>query len=194
MLPLTNSENQREDQLGDRMPTKRTFTKRRTIAFAATTVIAVLILLVGLALRNNIGLLPFLRDVGLIKVTSSGFFDAMESQDLTYDYNGDGVVSGEDYSLMEEAESQETPDASVETTGEETEIAMATADSAGGGTATGVELPSVRGFYANEFMGTVNVNYPLDLPSGPADFAPLLTLSYSSENVDNIQMGTSLIL
>lgn len=56
------------------------------------------------------------------------------------------------------------------------------------GTLPDLRLPSVRGFNVSEQTGAATINYPLTLPPGPGGFAPSLALSYSSSNVDDIQV------
>jgi RHS repeat-associated protein len=55
-------------------------------------------------------------------------------------------------------------------------------------------LPSVSNFEVNLQSGNSTLQYPLNLPPGPAGFGPKVSLSYNSGNVDRVawsQQGTS---
>lgn len=129
---------------------------------------------------SKAGVIGYLRDSGLIKINEGEFFSALESQNLVYDYNRDGAVTGEDYPSLSK------------TVGE----TSVTTDTSGSGDAeidTGgaeVKMPSIKSFSSSAFDGSVNVNYPIDLPSGPGGLTPTLSINYSSSAVDDLQLGT----
>jgi RHS repeat-associated protein len=149
---------------------------------------------------SSLKLKQLARKVGLKNVSLANYFDALESQDLTYDYNQDGVVSGEDYALM-------MKDLSLPTEQEFTKFNKMSVDNMVSKTMSeplsdelvlteGDEiandklvLPSIKGFSSDAQNGTASVSYPINLPSGLGGLTPSLTLSYSSAAVDNMFVG-----
>ncbi|MGD8744585.1 MAG: hypothetical protein PVJ52_03260, partial [Candidatus Woesebacteria bacterium] len=119
-----------------------------------------------------------LRRLGLVKTSSSGFFKALDSQDLVYDYNGDGNVTEEDYSIY------------LQSVGATSSSSTTQASSDGAATtAENLYLPSVRGFSSSAYTGSVTVSNPISLPSGHARVTPTVNLAYSSGNVDDLFSG-----
>lgn len=49
-------------------------------------------------------------------------------------------------------------------------------------------LPSVNNFEMDLQSGTASLNYPIDVPAGPGSFVPKVSLSYSSGNVDRVDV------
>jgi len=128
-------------------------------------------------------ILQLLRKNKILTTTEKGFFEALKSQNLLYDFNNDGFVTGLDYSLML-AEQKEgvLPEMFVTTTSSGSE-------GDNGQDRSNISLPSVKGFSTNEFDGSANVDYAFDLPVGPGGLTPKLALSYSSSSVDDMQVG-----
>ena len=55
-------------------------------------------------------------------------------------------------------------------------------------------LPTINNFEVDLQSGSATVNYPINLPPGPAGFGPKVALSYNSGNVDRVdinQQGSS---
>jgi len=127
-------------------------------------------------------ILQLLRKAKILGTSELGFFEALKTQNLLYDYNNDGFVTGEDYSLMlAEKKDGVLPGIFV----------TQSAGSAGENPLdrSNFSLPTVKGFSTNEFDGSANVDYPLDLPAGPGGLTPKLALSYSSSSVDDMNVG-----
>jgi RHS repeat-associated protein len=50
-------------------------------------------------------------------------------------------------------------------------------------------LPSVNSFEVDLQSGTASIQYPFNIPPGPAGFGPKVSLSYNSGNVDRVDVG-----
>jgi len=155
------------------------------LAFILVTIIS------GLAISKNIKvsefltrtlrLKPVLRQIGLLETSTAGFFEALETQDLTYDFDNNGYVDHNDYSVM--AQSKTTKVSEEPTT--VTATAEETSDSS-----EKINLPSVTGFSSDLFTGAATISYPISLSSGPTGLSPSLAISYSSASIDDMWVGT----
>lgn len=126
-----------------------------------------------------------LKKIGLVRATVPGYFKALQTQNLFYDFNNDGLVDGVDYMpLLNETQ---TPQPKVKgiTAGEIQPLAAA-----GETEVAPQQLPSVKGFGGNDFNGEATVSYGIDVPAGPAGLAPSLGVAYSSGSVDDLLTGT----
>ena len=56
-------------------------------------------MLIWLNWMRGLRRLSILRTAGIVKVSVPEYFTALKTQDLAYDFNKDGYVTGEDYSL-----------------------------------------------------------------------------------------------
>jgi hypothetical protein len=135
---------------------------------------------------SQLGLYQRLQSIGLLRTTIPGYFDALRSQNLAYDLDGDGEVTGKDYPLL-------VKDLFPDATSSETRVSAVTALAADEVPAESenVDLPSVRGYSTDEFTGSATATYPFDLPVGRAGMKPSLSLSYSSGAVDDMFAGVS---
>ena len=131
-------------------------------------------------------LMPLLRRTGIVKLTAPGYFEALDTQNLLYDMNGDGMVSGEDYApLLKDIDDMEVQ----EKTNENTSLVLQA--TSGPDSETGnYFLPTTNNFGNDEFNGAATVSVPINLPAGTAGLTPSLGLSYSSANVDDLHLGT----
>ena len=131
------------------------------------------------------GILGQLKKIGLVKATVPGYFKALQTQNLFYDYDGNGVVDGFDYvPVLEETETAQPKVKGISTS----EIQPLAA--AGETEVAPQQLPSTKGFGGNDFNGEATVSYGIEVPAGPAGLAPSLGVSYSSGSVDDLMVGT----
>jgi len=163
---------------------KKFFSKK---PFLLLTVFAVFLVFIavlvnssgGMKLLSKLGVLNALKKTGMLRADENDFFNALETQDLVYDYNRDGTVTGDDYAfVVPTVPAQAVAASSVDSSTTNTD-AMGEAD-----------LPSVKGISSNTFDGAATVSYDFDLPTGTAGLTPSLSLFYSSSNVDDMQTGT----
>ncbi len=127
----------------------------------------------------------FLRNSGLVRPTVTGYFAALKNQNLLYDFNDDGAVTGDDYAILLKTREPAGPDLTALTIPSE----AATTDAASEAESQGYDLPSVKNFSSDDFTGTATVSYPINLPTGMAGLTPSLSLSYSSASVDDLLVG-----
>lgn len=135
-----------------------------------------------IAVLNRLKILHLLRTSGLIKPDIPGYFAALKTQNLIYDYNNDNVVTGDDYLALVKAVDPTAVSA--------VQSAPAAAEGDDPAAAENISLPSVRGFSTDAFTGAATSSFPFDLPPGPAGLSPSLGLSYSSGAVDDLFTGT----
>ncbi len=164
------------------------------------TIISLIIIVFSLAVSNDnvivgflnkAGLISLLRSNGIIKTSYGGYFKALEKQNLVYDYNRDGVVSGEDYSLFVSALSKKNlpPSPSITPTPAVSPIIDSGTESDETAEGESITLPSVRTASSNTFTGSATSSYPISLPEGMAGLRPSLSLNYSSGSVDDLYTG-----
>jgi len=144
---------------------------------------------------NELGIYRAIRATGIAGKSVPGYFEALTSQNLLYDYNSDGVVSGEDYSSVvaasQRAKITPTPTLSVTpipTMAPPGEEQILVGDNPA--TAQDLVLPSTRSFGTDTFNGAATVSYPIEIPPYKANLSPGLALSYSSATVDGLYTGT----
>ncbi|OGG12222.1 hypothetical protein A3J20_03400 [Candidatus Gottesmanbacteria bacterium RIFCSPLOWO2_02_FULL_42_29] len=135
--------------------------------------------------KNTLAFRRSLKKFGLIKPSVPGYFKALKTQDLFYDYNSDDVIDGPDYVLLLKEIEKENP--RVKGVTSDFDPLAAASDEAG---TSNMQLPSSRAFGSDAFNGAATVSYPIDLPPGPAGLTPSLDLSYSSSSVDDLNLGT----
>ena len=153
-------------------------------------IIFLLLLVIGSVVYiNHKSVARLLVRTGLIKTSIPDFFTALETQNLLYDYNNDGAVTGEDYSLVvKEADKKRvlpTPTQEKETGGPAVKGLSTETEAA----AEHISLPSVMGTGSDAFTGVATTSYPIELPPAPAGLVPSVSLNYSSGAVDDLFTG-----
>src|SRR3989338_5303729 len=148
-----------------------------------------------MALAGRLGVFQTLKKAGIIKPSTSGYFNALSTQNLLYDFNNDGKVSGEDYSLL--IKSLENKQRSKpKTLGIQAKLSP---PPRGGkqvlspenpAAADNPALPSLRGFGSDVFTGSTTISYPIEIPAYKANLSLGLSVSYSSSAVDDLYSGT----
>ncbi|KKR01165.1 MAG: PA14 domain protein [Candidatus Woesebacteria bacterium GW2011_GWB1_39_12] len=170
------------------LPPKKFFLKRK-LFLPIFGLVFVFLLILGVVFSKNIssflgslGVYSLMRNLGLLRPSVPKYFEALKSQNLVYDYNNDGSVTGEDYDPL-------VTDVAPETRVAETSITADTADEV---LAEGdkLALPSLRGFDTDAFSGSSTASYPIESPQGTAGLTPSLSLNYSSSAVDDLYVGT----
>ncbi|OGM74266.1 hypothetical protein A3H19_01945 [Candidatus Woesebacteria bacterium RIFCSPLOWO2_12_FULL_39_9] len=176
---------------------KKFLSKRKIILLISGLFLSSLIIL-GIFFSKNIstllgrlGVYRLMRNVGLIRPTVPGYFEALKTQNLVYDYNNDGVVTGDDYSFLvaasakKQAEASPTPTEAPAGTFQEATVEADEVNAA----SDRVTLPSIRAFGTDSFNGASTVDYPIGLPQGSGISVPGLSVNYSSSAIDDMFIG-----
>jgi len=141
------------------------------------------------------GILKTMRNAGILRINTGDYFTALKEQNLLYDLNGDGAVTGEDYKLVimeadKNAQSGQKPvEPSPAPAKGSQELQVKGLASEVPAAAENISLPSVKGSASDGFTGSASTAYPIELPPGPAGLEPSVSLSYSSGSVDDLFTG-----
>jgi hypothetical protein len=135
------------------------------------------------AFAHNLGLYHLGRVLKITTPTYSGFFKALDSQHLSYDFNRDGMVTGSDYKhlsqwLTKDTEFAEESALTMSTSGDEIETQAQIAG-----------FPSIKSVATDTFTGSATVTHLIESPNGEGGINPGVGVAYSSGTVDDLLAG-----